>query len=292
VIYLANFEYYKIFVAVVEEKSMTRAAETLCVSQPAVTQTIKNLERDLGGRVFIRSNKGLELTAEGRMLYEKLKPAISIIDNAETEFGQYNELQKGEVRIGVSTILTKILLMDTIKQFKQAYPGIKIIIENGLTSNSMSLLQKGLLDIVVFNKEAGDETYFANLNIKPLTELEYSFIYNPEYFECRNMKECMDYPFIIQREKSNTRETINNFFKIRNTKPNIAVEVVSNELVIEMVADGIGIGCVYKKLASKNNKVREIPCDTKPINTGIYIATHETNMLTAAAKAFMEIAKE
>ncbi len=283
---MTNLEYYRTFIAVADNKSMTKAAEQLLISQPAVTQTIKNLEGQLNGNLFYRNNRNLELTPEGKMLYDRISVFLKMVDDAENEFSQFSKLEKGEVRIGISTVLTKLLLIDKIKKFKEFYPGIKVTIENGLTSKLLENLGKGKLDFVIYNRDNTDDY---NFDLQSLTNLEYSFIYNPQYFKCTNIIDCLNLPFVIQMEKSYTRETIENFFKSRSTKPNITVEVVSNELVMEFVAAGIGIGCVYSELAKRNHLIKEINCDAKPLGNRVYIAKPMNMTSTKAAKAFLDV---
>lgn len=96
---------------------MTKASEELHISQPAISQSIKKLEVQLGGTLFIRSNKGMELTSEGKMFYNYIKSALELINNAENEFTSFKDLSKGKINIGASTTLTKIVIMDAIKNF-------------------------------------------------------------------------------------------------------------------------------------------------------------------------------
>ena len=112
-----DLELYKVFYAVAKNKHMTRASEELHISQPAISQSIKKLEEQLGGTLFLRSNKGMELTEEGKMFFEYVKGALELIKNAENDFTSYKDLTKGEIKIGCSTTLTKLLLLDTINEF-------------------------------------------------------------------------------------------------------------------------------------------------------------------------------
>ena len=106
-----NLELYRIFYVVAKNNHMTKASEELFISQPAISQAIKKLENQIGGTLFLRSNKGMELTEEGKMLYEHIKGALELIDNAENEFTSFKDLSKGEIKIGCSTTLTKLILM-------------------------------------------------------------------------------------------------------------------------------------------------------------------------------------
>ena len=146
-----NLELYKIFYVVAKYNHMTKASEELHISQPAISQSIKKLEEQLGGTLFLRSNKGMELTEEGKMFYEYVKSALELINNAENEFTSFKDLSKGEIKIGCSTTLTKLVLIDSLKNFHSAYPNINVNITNDLTSNLINDLKLGKLDFVIFN---------------------------------------------------------------------------------------------------------------------------------------------
>ncbi len=94
-----DIEFYKVFCIVAENESFSRAAEKLYISQPAITQTIKKLEEQLGGKLFYRNNNGVSLTEEGKHLYEYIKDSVEIIDNATLKFNQYKNLTEGIIRI-------------------------------------------------------------------------------------------------------------------------------------------------------------------------------------------------
>lgn len=94
-----DIEFYKVFCMVAESGSFSKAAEKLYISQPAITQTIKKLEEQLGGKLFYRNNNGVVLTEEGKHLYEYVKDSMEVIENASSKFQQYKNLDEGIVRI-------------------------------------------------------------------------------------------------------------------------------------------------------------------------------------------------
>lgn len=94
-----DIEFYKVFCMVAESGSFSKAAEKLYISQPAITQTIKKLEEQLGGKLFYRNNNGVVLTEEGKHLYEYVKDSMEVIENASSKFEQYKNLDEGIVRI-------------------------------------------------------------------------------------------------------------------------------------------------------------------------------------------------
>ena len=147
-----DLELYRVFYTVAKHNHMTKASEELHISQPAISQSIKKLEDQLGGTLFLRSNKGMSLTSEGKMFYEYVKGALELISNAENEFTSFKDLSKGEIKIGCSTTLTKLILINSLKEFHKDYPNININIINDLTSNLINDLKLGKLDFVIFNE--------------------------------------------------------------------------------------------------------------------------------------------
>jgi hypothetical protein len=115
-----NLELYRIFYVVAKNKHMTKASKELCISQPAISQSIKKLEDQLGGILFIRSNKGMELTEEGKMFYEYVKGSLELIKTAETNFTHFKDLSKGEIKVGISTSLTKVILLNSLSYWIQS----------------------------------------------------------------------------------------------------------------------------------------------------------------------------
>lgn len=157
-----DLELYKVFYIVAKNKHMTKASEELHISQPAISQSIKKLEDQLGGTLFLRSNKGMELTEEGKMFCEYVKGALELINDAENEFTSFKDLTKGEIKIGCSTTLTKLILMNALKEFHKEYPNININITNNLTSNLINDLKLGKLDFVIFNESNIKEKIIKN----------------------------------------------------------------------------------------------------------------------------------
>lgn len=94
-----DIEFYKVFCVIAENGSFSKAAEKLYISQPAITQTIKKLEEQLGGKLFYRNNNGVVLTEEGKHLYEYIKDSMEVIENASVKFNQYKNLNDGIIRI-------------------------------------------------------------------------------------------------------------------------------------------------------------------------------------------------
>lgn len=287
-----DLELYRVFYAVAKNKHMTKASEELHISQPAISQSIKKLEDQLGGVLFLRSNKGMELTEEGKMFYEYVKGALELINNAENEFTSFKDLSKGEIKIGCSTTLTKLVLMDVLKEFHDEYPNIIINITNNLTSNLINDLKLGKLDFIIFNESNIKET---NLCLEKIKELKQGFIYNPKFYidDVSTFEDLNKTPLILQKEEANSRKLLDYIALQNNVKLIPKMEVVSQELIIEFVNIGLGVGFSIIDLATRNYKnLKELKINKKIPNIKVYLAINKLVSLTFASKMFIKYLKK
>ena len=283
-----DLELYKVFYVVAKNKHMTRASEELHISQPAISQSIKKLEDQLGGTLFLRSNKGMELTEEGKMFYEYVKGALELIGNAENEFTSFKDLSKGEIKVGCSTTLTKLILMDALENFHKDYPNININIVNGLTSNLINDLKLGKLDFVIFNESNVKEN---NLYLEKIKELKQGFVYNPDYYtdNVKTFSDLNKLPLILQNGESNSRKLLDYIALQKHLKLIPRMEVVSQELISEFTNIGLGVGFVIIDLANRNFKnLKELEINKTIPNINVYLALNKSVLLTFASKKFLE----
>lgn len=283
-----DLELYKVFYVVAKNKHMTRASEELHISQPAISQSIKKIEDQLGGTLFLRSNKGMELTEEGKMFYEYVKGALELIGNAENEFTSFKDLSKGEIKVGCSTTLTKLILMDALENFHKDYPNININIVNGLTSNLINDLKLGKLDFVIFNESNVKEN---NLYLEKIKELKQGFVYNPDYYtdNVKTFSDLNKLPLILQNGESNSRKLLDYIALQEHVKLIPRMEVVSQELISEFVNIGLGVGFVIIDLANRNFKnLKELEINKTIPNINVYLALNKSVLLTFASKKFLE----
>ena len=142
-----NLNYYKVFYTAAKYKNISKAADALYISQPAISKTLSKLEENLNCTLFYRTSRGITLTAEGQLLYERIQEAFQILESGEEELHRMNELELGQIRIGVSTTLCKYILLPYLQNFMQKYPDIKITIECQSTIHTIELLKNGSIDI-------------------------------------------------------------------------------------------------------------------------------------------------
>lgn len=234
-----NFELYKMFYVVANNKSISKGAEELMISQPAVTQSIKMLEGQLGVTLFVRTKKGVLLTDEGQELYKYVKEGMSYFINGHNKVMSLKQLNAGILKIGASTSVTEHYLMPYINKFHELYPNVEIKIVNLLTEVLLKELRNGNVDIVVgSNSENVDKDFEFNV-IDDVYEI---FVSNKKL--SLKVEELFKQKIIIQTAPSVARNSFNEFIKQNNIQFTPFMEVVSHRLVTELTKTGMGIGVV------------------------------------------------
>ena len=289
-----NFELYRIFYVVANHSNITKASEELNISQPAISKSIKSLEEQLGGKLFIRTKKGVILTEEGKEFYKYIKHAIEYINNAENKFNDLINLECGCIKIGINTTLTKEFLLPHLEKFNTLFPKIDIQIITDLTSNLMQKLRNGLIDIVIFN--INDKEYGNEIEIIKCRKITDCFVVNNKYKDLINkelsLSDLNNYPLILQAKGSNTRWFLDKLGQDNNIifKPHI--ELTSYSLVSCFAKIGLGIGYVtkdYIKNELDNKELYELKIKEKIPSRYIGIALSKNHIPNFSTKKLIEI---
>lgn len=292
-----DFELYRIFYVVANHSNITKASEELSISQPAISKSIKNLEEQLGGQLFVRTKRGVVLTEEGKEFYNYIKQAIEYINNAENKFTDLINLETGCIKIGISTTLTKEFLLPYLEEFHSLYPKIDIQIITNLTSDLIPKLRNGLIDLVVLN--LNDKNYGNDIDIIKCRKINDCFVVNNKYKDLIgkevSLKDLNNYPLILQAKGSNTREFLDNIARENGVvlKPNI--ELASYSLVVEFSKISLGIGYAtkeYIKEAINNKELFELKIKEKIPSRYIGIALSKNHVPNFSTKKLIEIIKK
>ena len=289
-----DFELYRIFYVVANHSNITKASEELSISQPAISKSIKNLEEQLGGQLFVRTKRGVVLTEEGKEFYNYIKQEIEYINNAENKFTDLINLETGCIKIGISTTLTKEFLLPYLEEFHSLYPKIDIQIITNLTSDLVPKLRNGLIDILILN--LNDKNYGNDIDIIKCRKINDCFVVNNKYKDLTlkevSIKDLNNYPLILQAKGSNTREFLDNIARENGVvlKPNI--ELASYSLVVEFSKIGLGIGYAtkeYIKEVIKNKELYELKIKEKIPSRYIGIALSKNHVPNFSTKKLIEI---
>ena len=289
-----DFELYRIFYVVANNKNITKASEELNISQPAISKSIKNLEEQLGGQLFVRTKRGVVLTEEGEEFYKYIKQAIEFINNAENKFSDLINLETGCIKIGISKTLTKEFLLPYLKEFNRLYPKIDIQIKTNVASELIYKLKNGLIDIVILN--LNNIQYGNDIEITKCKKINDCFVVNKKYKELINkeieLKDLNNYPLVLQSKGSNTREFLDDFTKKNNVILKPHIELSSYSLVLEFVKNGFGIGYATKEYVKKeleNKELYEIKIKEKIPSKYIAIALSKNHIPNFSTKKLIEI---
>lgn len=243
-----NLSRYKIFLAVAEWKSISKAAAQLFLSQPAVSITIRKLEENLNTTLFIRKSKGVELTENGRRLYENAKLALNILSDTEDRL-RFRQ-NAGYLRIAASNVLCKHFLMPYLKAFTSRYPDTEVSITCTSSSAACAMVEQCKIDLALAAKpeSLGTATYHS------LGKIQYIFVCTPAYrakLSCSNDK-IFEHGNIILLDKDNvSRRHLNSYCAQNKITPLHILEVNEMDLLIEFAKMGIGISCVVKKFVEQ-----------------------------------------
>lgn len=252
-----NLSYYKIFCTIAETGNITKAADRLFISQPAISKSLHQLEASLNTRLFSRSSKGVTLTEEGTLLYKHLKRAFNEISKGEEELEQSLSLGLGTIRISVSSTLCKYVLLPYLKGFIKENPHIKINIECNSTTRSLAILRDGKSDIGLIGKTE----HQSDLNFYSLGNVNYIFIATKEYLDnlssrgANSLKDIFSLANVMLLDTENiSRQHIDNYFSANNIELNNVLEVNNMDLLIDFAKIGMGIACVISDFVQSDIK--------------------------------------
>lgn len=284
-----NFELYRIFYIVANCKSISEASKKLFISQPAITKNIQNLEKELKGELFSRSNKGIELTEEGKNFYTFIRPAVEQIINAEKEFSNIAKIDAGEIKIGTSNTILKYFLIHHLKNYAKEFPSISISIEESYTSNLINMVKNGTIDIAIIYATDNDSK-LEGLKIHNLQKLQYCLIGNKTYKEYAKKKIRSE---DLQEEKL-ILNTINPIQKLLPDDEDFKayINLASHSLVYEFVKEGFGIGLAIKEfitdeLNQKNLYELKLEEPLTPLN--LVMVTSSTNFPNYATQQLINL---
>lgn len=289
-----NYERYRIFYHVATSGNISKAADELLISQPAVTWQIKSLEEQLGITLFIRTKKGVLLTDEGKILFNYVKNGVESFSNGENALTNLRNLDYGIIRIGASTTVSKHVLMPYLARFHEEYPNIEIKIVNTLTENLLRELRNGNLDILLLNLPMKEEA--KDLKITKVLDVQDIFVGNKKYYELTNgslkLKELNKYPLLFQKNPSNTREYLDNYLKANHIHLLPQMEIVSYNLIMDFVSAGFGIGYATKEFIKEeleSKKLYEINITPKVPKRYIGIVTLNKTIPNYSVKKLIDL---
>lgn len=285
-----NLELYKVFYYVATTLSFSEASRQLFISQSAVSQSIKTLEKKLGHTLFIRSTKKVLLTPEGELLLEHVKPALLMLDEGEALLSGDNML-KGQLRIGASDTICRYFLIEYFRRFHQSYPDVRIKVTNSTSIGCVELLEKGQVNLIVCNSP--NSRLGNHMKVKVLKDFHDVFVGDLDCFAFKHLpcslKELLEYPILMLSSKSTTSEYLYHTFAVHDLKLLPEVELNSNDLLMDLARIGLGIACVPDYMLDPEDSLKPIPLTEQLPSRQLILVQHDNLPVSQAAERFLEM---
>ena len=292
---MVNLELYRIFYVVAELGNITKASERLCISQPAVTKQIKNLESQLNMPLFIRTKKGVVLNECGKKIFLKVKQALILLDEATDTIKEFTDFSLGTIKIGISTTLMRNYLLKYVELFHNKYPNIVVDVYTDPTKDLIIKLKSGLIDFVVGKKP---KKFDNDLEYYELGKTKYIFVANKKYFPLQetmlNPKELERYPILLQEYPSNSRDSVEKYFESNDIQIEPKMNIASSNLLVDFIIMGYGIGYVTELYVAdeiKKGNLFQLNITRQPEEVSFGIISLKNNIMTSYCRIFVESLK-
>ena len=246
------------FVAIAEEKQITKAAKRLHMAQPPLSQQLKRMEEELDVLLFNRKGNTLELTQAGASLYQKAKDIIRVFEEMITETKEMVEGLSGNLRIGINTF-SDYQLAGYLNEFHKKYPNIYYTVYQGNSMELTKMIKEGLLDIgyVIFPIES-HEVNILPVKTEPFVYLSSEPIEGPDPLV--SLRSISTKPLILpSNEGLGIYKMIVSEFSRLHIKPVIKSECSDIKLLLELVKQGFGVTIVPESVV-KTYDTRQLYC--------------------------------
>lgn len=291
----AKLELYRAFRAVADAGNISAAAQSLYISQSAVSQSVKQLEQQLQTRLFVRTTRGVTLTADGQLLYDYVSKAIDLIVAGEDKLAKARALELGHLAIGASDTLTRRYLLPHLKAFHDAYPAVELEIRNGTSEGVLDLLHAGRVD-VAFASQAPDPALFTS---RRCFETHLVFVAAPDY-PCDfareyALPELARFPLILLDHKASSRRYLEQIFLESGVELRPAFELGTHDLQIALARIGLGVAIVteeFSRSALDRGVIEKLRISPEIPPRSVELCTLRDVAPTAAAQKFMELLTE
>ena len=283
-----SLDRYFVFYQVARCKNITQAAAALYSSQPNVTHTVKELERQLGCSLFVRTNKGVQLTPEGTLLYAHVAPAVEHLHRAEEELKLQTQLRMGSISIGASEVALRCLLLPILRQFRLEYPDIQVRVSNFSTPQAVSALEDGLVDLAVVTTPVEPGKGITMVELRSIRE---TAVCSPGLglFPARPIspEELSQYPLVSLGRNTMTYRLYEQWFLENGLPFRPDIEAATADQILPLVQNDLGIGLVPEDfLTAETQGIRPIPLTVPLPERRICLLKKQERLPGPAARKF------
>jgi DNA-binding transcriptional LysR family regulator len=237
----------KAVIAVAETGGFTKAGELLCLSQPAVTQSIRSLEAELGEALFERLPRGVRLTGVGEILYRGAGRVMGVLEETQSLLDERKAGEGGRVSLGAGATLAIFVLPALIHSFRERFPDVQISIQTGKTHEIREQVLSGRLDIGLVTSPV----IHPELEVLPLYEDEMVLVAAPRcpLPDAISFAQLAGYPLILFSPGSGFRAFLDELFETNGFSPMVAMETDNMEAIKRMATVDLGAAIIPRVVA-------------------------------------------
>ena len=282
-----TYDYYRIFYYVARYGSFSRAAEVLLRGQPNITKTINNLEAQLGCKLFLRSNKGVNLTPEGEKLFHHVEIAFDNLSKAESEIISERNLDGGLISIATTEIGLYGSLLPALTRFNKDYPNVKLRLANLNSPQAMEAVKNGVADFAVVTLHEKADTIY---RIRTIRDFREPLCCQKGYMDGYK-GDVFSRPYISINRSSYTYKFYQDYLLSCGVHKEPDIEVATADQVLPLVRAGMGIGFISEFLAEdalQAGLIEEILLPEPPKNRSICLVEDKKRSLSLAASELIK----
>jgi len=289
-----DINHLEVFLAVAQERSFSRAAESLHRTQPAVSQAIRRLETELGESLFDRSSKDGTLTAAGRVLLDFSQQMLNLRHHAHSAIRELRDLHRGKLTLGANEY-TVMSLLSVIPIFRARHPHIKIEIKRSLASRiPREIIGRDVEIGVVSFKPSDAAIKFLSIGVDEL-----ALVVAPNHPLAAqgtvSVRELGAEAFIAHNVPSPYREKVIKTFEKHRTPLNISMEMPTLESIKRLVEQGLGIALIPRLAAQveiERGQLAGLAVREMKFERRLHLIYRKGATLSHAAKAFLRVARQ
>ncbi len=291
---MIDIELYRIFYVVAKSGSFTKASDQLFLSQPALSQSIKQLEKQLGIKLFTRTHKGVELSENGgKLIYANVEQALKLLEEAEEKVTEMTSTPTGLIRVGATDSIFSHVLANWIVKYKEQFPQVKIELVTGTSPETIAQLKASRVDVAFLNLPIND----VDINLlRTVSHLSDVFVAGKKFERLKgkeiNIADLEKFPLLMIESNTVARHSLNQFTETLGVTLTPDIEVDSWDFMMKLVSLGMGIGCIpreYCKREIQSGELFEVNVTPSLPMRGIGIAVSKDVIMHYALKEFVEM---
>ncbi len=239
-----EFNQLRYFLAVAKHGSFSKAAKTCFISQPALSEQIQKLEREVGKRLFDRSHRKIVLTAEGKLLAEKASGILEAVNEAKLQIQGTTEVASGSITLGVLSTVEHCFVPQLLRKFNQACPLVRITIHEDSKSSLVAMVQAGELDLAIASLPVGENHF----EMEPLFTEEWLLALPSRHRLASKpkilMNDLCEEKFIMMKEAHPFNDELLSFCRNHDCHPQVVLRSGQIERILSLINSELGISLV------------------------------------------------